>query len=60
MDVACANQCCSNAQDPTLCVFMVTLSSLEQKPCPSHLSKPAITPPQFHIILPRQVLKLQR
>lgn len=25
---------------PTLCVFMVTLSSLEQKPCPSHLSKP--------------------
>lgn len=45
---------------PTLCVFMVTLSSLEQKPCPSHLSKPAITPPQFHIILPCQVHKLQR
>lgn len=45
---------------PTLSVFMVTLSSLEQKPCPSHLSKPAITPPQFHIILPCQVHELQR
>lgn len=39
----------------TLCVFMVTVSCSEQKPCPSHLSKPALTPLHFHIILPCQV-----
>jgi len=45
---------------PTLCVCMVTVSSSEQKPCPAHLSKPAITPPQFHTILPCQVQELHR